>query len=166
MTMAKGIANGVPMGATIATSEVADKWVGLTISTFGGNPVSSTAAIATIDAIEKRNLLQNSKVMGDRLRARLEAMKDKFKLIGEVRGMGLMQGVELVEDRKTKVPAKDAIARIFEETRERGLLVGKGGLYGNTLRITPPLGVTKDEIDKGCDLLEKAFEVVEKARAS
>src|SRR5579871_5368226 len=109
MTMAKGIANGVPMGATIATSEVADRWVALTISTFGGNPVSCTAAQATIDAIGSRGLLTNARVQGDRLRARLEALEEKYPLIGDVRGMGLMQALELVEDRKTKAPAKAAI---------------------------------------------------------
>jgi 4-aminobutyrate aminotransferase-like enzyme len=157
MTMAKGIANGIPMGATIAKSEVADKWVGLTISTFGGNPVSSAAAKATIDAIDHRGLLKNAKVQGDRLRARLEQLRDKYALIGDVRGMGLMQALELVEDRTTKVPAKNAIARLFEETRERGLLIGKGGLYGNVVRITPALNVTAAEIDRACDLLDKAF---------
>jgi 4-aminobutyrate aminotransferase-like enzyme len=163
MTMAKGIANGVPLGATIATPEVADKWIGLTISTFGGNPVSSAAAIATIDAIERRELLRNARLMGDRLRARLDAMKERFPLVGDVRGMGLMQGVELVEDRKTKAPARAAVARIFEETRERGLLIGKGGLYGNTLRISPSLGITAGEIDRGCAILEQAFEVAQRA---
>ncbi len=157
MTMAKGIANGIPMGATMATSEVADKWLALTISTFGGNPVSSAAATATIDAIDKRGLLQNAEVQGNRLRARLEQMMERFPIIGEVRGMGLMQALELVEDRTTKAPAKNAIARLFEETRERGLLIGKGGLYGNVVRITPALNVTAAEIDRACDLLEKAF---------
>jgi 4-aminobutyrate aminotransferase-like enzyme len=157
MTMAKGIANGIPMGATMATNEIADKWVGLTISTFGGNPVSSTAALATIDAIDHRGLLKNAEVQGNRLRARLEAMQQKFPLIGDVRGMGLMQAIELVEDRQTKAPAKNAIARLFEETRQMGLLIGKGGLYGNTVRITPALNVTAAEIDRGCDLLEKAL---------
>src|SRR5581483_1826351 len=103
------IANGIPMGATMATAEVADKWIGATISTFGGNPVSSTAALATIDAIDKRGLVKNAEVQGDRLRKRLDAMKDKFPIIGDVRGMGLMQALELVEDRKTKAPAKQAV---------------------------------------------------------
>ncbi|MBI3723038.1 aspartate aminotransferase family protein [bacterium] len=160
MTMAKGIANGIPMGATMATNEVAEKWVALTISTFGGNPVSSTAAKATIDAIDKRGLLKNARVQGDRLRARLEALKDRYPLVGDVRGMGLMQALELVEDRKTKVPAKTAIARLFEETRERGLPIGKGGLYGNTIRVTPALNVKAEEVDRACDILDKSFAAV------
>src|SRR5271169_3135969 len=145
------------MGATIATSEVADKWVGLTISTFGGNPVSSAAALATIDAIDHRGLLENAEVQGNRLRARLEQMKEKYPIVGDVRGMGLMQAMELVEDRVTKAPAKNAIARLFEETRERGLLIGKGGLYGNTVRITPALNVSAAEIDRACDVLDKSL---------
>ncbi|MCW8141170.1 MAG: aspartate aminotransferase family protein [Planctomycetota bacterium] len=157
ITTAKGIANGAPMGVTMTRPELAKKWTASTISTFGGNPVSCTAATATLDAIDTRGLLANAAAMGQRLRARLEEMQARYPLIGEVRGMGLMQALELVEDRKTKVPAKRAIAALFEEARRRGLLIGKGGLYGNVVRITPPLNVTADEVDRAMTLLDEAF---------
>lgn len=160
ITTAKGIANGAPMGVTMTRPELAKRWTASTISTFGGNPISCTAATATIDAIDQRDLLKNAAAMGKHLRARLEELKGKHELVGEVRGMGLMQAMELVEDRKTKVPAKKAIAALFEETRRRGLLVGKGGLHGNVLRITPPLNVTKEEIDRAMKLLDEAFTAI------
>jgi len=96
MTFAKGMANGVPIGATIATPEVADSMKGNTISTFGGNPVTCTAARATIEVVEEENLVDNARVMGNRLRDGLNALQQKYPLIGDVRGMGLMQGKELV----------------------------------------------------------------------
>jgi 4-aminobutyrate aminotransferase-like enzyme len=98
--------------------------------------------------------------MGKHLRAKLEELQQKHPMIGEVRGMGLMQALELVEDKKTKAPAKKGIAALFEETRKRGLLIGKGGLYGNVVRFTPPLNVTKEEIDRAVKLLDQAFDTI------
>jgi 4-aminobutyrate aminotransferase len=155
MTCAKGIANGTPMGATIATSQVADSFQGLTISTFGGNPVSCTAALATIEVIEEENLPQNAQNVGNYLREKLEELKEKHALIGDVRGMGLMQGVELV--REHKEPAKQEILEVFEATRRRGLLIGKGGLYGNVIRISPPLTISKSDVDEAIRILDEAF---------
>jgi len=162
-TFAKGLANGVPIGATLTTPEIGASLKGLTISTFGGNPISMTAACATIDAILDGNLAGNAKVMGDRLRAGLDSLAGKHRSIGEVRGMGLMQGVELVRDRRTKEPGPDLVARIFEETRRRGLLIGKGGMYGNVLRITPMLDVSAPEVDRALDVLDRSFAAVEAA---
>ena len=155
MTFAKGMANGVPIGATIARAEIADSMKGLTISTFGGNPVTSAAALATIQVIEEENLVDNARVMGRRLREGLEALKQKYPVIGDVRGMGLMQGLELVGEHKR--PDGEAVRRLFERTKANGLLIGKGGLMGNVIRITPPLNVTKDEIDRALKLLDQSF---------
>ena len=155
MTFAKGMANGVPVGATIARAEIADSMKGLTISTFGGNPVTSAAALATIQVIEEENLVDNARVMGRRLREGLEALKQKYPVIGDVRGMGLMQGLELVGEHKR--PDGEAVRRLFERTKANGLLIGKGGLMGNVIRITPPLNVTKDEIDRALKLLDQSF---------
>ena len=155
ITCAKGIANGVPMGATVATAEVADSFQGLTISTFGGNPVSCAAALATIEVIEEENLASNAQVMGDYLREKLEELKEKHPLVGDVRGMGLMQGVELV--REQKEPAGEEILQVFEATRRRGLLIGKGGLYGNVIRIAPPLNIAKADVDEAVHILDEAF---------
>lgn len=155
MTFAKGMANGVPIGATIATPEVADSIKGFSISTFGGNPVTSAAALATIEVIEEEGLVQNAAAMGARLRQGLEGLKEKFPMIGDVRGMGLMQGLEVVG--VNKVPDPEAVRRIFELTRRHGLLIGKGGLMGNVIRISPPLNVTKDQIDQALKLLDRSF---------
>ena len=158
ITAAKGMANGVPIGCTITRPEIADTYKGLTISTFGGNPVSAVAAKATIDLIEEERLLENTHTVGMYLRQGLEALKEKYSAIGDVRGMGLMQAAELVKDRQTKEPAPDILNRVLERTRANGLLVGKGGTYANVLRISPPLIVSKSDVDEAIKKLDKSFE--------
>jgi len=158
ITMAKGIANGAPLGATTTSADLADEFgVGLSISTFGGNPMSSVASLASISVIEEEGLLENAAAVGAHLRGRLDELAESFEIIGDVRGMGLMQGIELVCDRDTKEPAADAAMRLMEETKARGLLIGKGGLYGNVLRVGPPLNITADQIDEGIDVLSQSF---------
>jgi 4-aminobutyrate aminotransferase-like enzyme len=157
MTFAKGMANGQPVGCTTATPEVADKYPSLTFSTFGGNPVSCAASLATIRVIEENDLPANARTVGDHLRARLEELKQKHAVIGDVRGMGLMQAIECVKDRKTKEPDPKSVARVFEGTRKRGVLIGKGGLYGNVIRIGPPLVATKSDVDQLAAALDGAF---------
>lgn len=161
MTMAKGVANGMPMGVTTTTPELASAWKGLTLSTFGGNPVSSRAASATIQVIEEEGLLENASAMGARLRTGLEAIQERHPLVGDVRGMGLMQGVELVTDRETKEPAAAETQRLMEETKRRGVLIGKGGLYGNVLRIAPCLNIGPSDIDDFLAILEESLSAVE-----
>ncbi len=156
MAMAKGAANGAPVGITIATPEVGDALKGAHISTFGGNPVTAAAVLATIEVIEKRNLVRNAQEMGNHLREQLDGLKEKHPVIGEVRGMGLIQGMELVK--ANKAPAPDVVLDLFEKTREQGLLIGKGGLYGNVIRITPPLTVEKGEIDRAVHILDQCLE--------
>ncbi len=158
MTMAKGIANGAPLAATVTTDEIADKFSGaLSLSTFGGNPMSCAASLATVSVVEDENLLDNAAVVGAHLRQCLEELKERYEVIGDVRGMGLMQAIELVEDRDTKEPAAQVAARVMEETKDRGLLVGKGGLYGNVIRIGPPLNITAEQIDQGIEALNGAL---------
>ncbi len=159
MVMAKGAANGAPVGITIATPEVADALKGPHLSTFGGNPVTATAVLATIEAIEERGLVENAERMGQFLRDRLEGLKEKFSFIGDVRGMGLIQGMEMVKEGKG--PAPDLVHQIFEETKREGLLIGRGGLYGNVIRITPPLTIEKDEIIRAVHILDRVFEKVQ-----
>jgi 4-aminobutyrate aminotransferase-like enzyme len=155
MTFAKGMANGVPIGATIATPEVADSLKGLNISTFGGNPVTAVAALATIRVIEEETLVENARIMGQRLREGLESLKQKYPVIGDVRGMGLMQALELVGENKS--PDTDSLRRLFEATRKHGLLIGKGGLMNNVVRIAPPLNVSRDQIDHALKVLDQSF---------
>jgi 4-aminobutyrate aminotransferase len=157
ITCAKGIANGAPMGATVTTPEIAEKFQGLTISTFGGNPVSSVAAKATIDVIEEEHLLENCETVGAYFRSKLDELQQKFPLIGDVRGKGLMLGLELVRDRKTKEPAPQETGQLLERARENGLLIGKGGLYGNCIRLAPPLNISKADVDEAINLLDKSL---------
>jgi 4-aminobutyrate aminotransferase-like enzyme len=157
ITCAKSMGNGVPVGATITTAELADKFQGLTISTFGGNPVTSVAARAVIEVIEEENLRENCHVVGGYFRKGLERLKEKHKLIGDVRGMGMMQAIELVKDRETKEPAPQETTQVLERARDNGLLVGKGGLYGNTIRMAPPMNISKADVDEGIRLLDKSF---------
>jgi 4-aminobutyrate aminotransferase len=157
ITSAKGMANGVPIGWTIATAEVADKFPGLTFATFGGNPVSTAAALAVIKMIEDEDLRTNARVVGAYLREKLEELKEKYPIIGDVRGMGLMQGIELVKNRETKEPAPQAVLTVFEETKRRGVLIGKGGLYGNVIRTGMMLNSTKDNVDELAAALDAGF---------
>jgi len=149
--------NGVPIGWTIATAEIADKFPGLTFATFGGNPVSTAAALAVIKLIEEEDLRTNCKTVGDYLREKLEELQAKYEIIGEVRGKGLMQAVELVVDRKTKEPNSQAVLKVFEETKKQGVLIGKGGLYGNVIRTGMMLNSTKDNVDELIAALDKGF---------
>ena len=157
LTSAKGMANGVPVGLTIATPEVADAFKGMTISTFGGNPVTAVAARATIEVIEEEKLLENADSVGGYFRQKLDELKEKHALIGDVRGMGLMQGLELVKDRKTKEPAPEATNQFMERCRSNGLLIGKGGLYGNVIRLSPPLNIGQSDVDEAISLMDKSL---------
>ena len=160
MTMAKGIANGLPIAATLATAAIADSFKAGTISTYGGNPISATAANATIDTIVDEKLVENASVMGKVLREGLEAIQKKYpKTIGDVRGKGLMQGLELVKDEtvKDRTPAPAAANKLFEETKKRGLLIGKGGLYNNTIRIAPALNIGKADVEEALRILDQSF---------
>jgi len=157
ITCAKSMGNGAPVGATVTTAELAGRFQGLTISTFGGNPVTSVAARAVIDVIEEEDLLENAHTVGVYFRGKLEALKDKHRLIGDVRGMGMMQALELVRDRKTKEPAPSETTALMERARTNGLLIGKGGLYANVIRLAPPLNISKADVDQAISLLDKSL---------
>lgn len=147
----------MPIGVTIARPEVADGLKGLTLSTFGGNPVTTTAAKAVIDYIEEQNLLRNTEEVGAYLKSRLLELKDKHHLIGDVRGMGLLLGMELVEDRATKAPATAATLRVMEAARENGIMVGRGGLSGNVVRLSPPMNIGRADVDEFICRLDASF---------
>lgn len=158
ITMAKGLANGLPVGATLATPDVAASWNrNLTFSTFGGNPVVMAAADATLGVMERENIPERAERLGQRLRAGLEEMKERYPLIGDVRGKGLMQAMELVEDRETKEPATRKTAALMEATKERGVLIGKAGNYGNVLRFAPPMLISETDLDEALRLIDEAL---------
>jgi 4-aminobutyrate aminotransferase-like enzyme len=157
ITSAKGLGNGSPIGLTVARADVADAFKGLTISTFGGNPVTTTAAKAVIDFIEEQNLMANCTDTGGYLRGGLEDLRDKHPLIGDVRGMGLLQAIELVEDRKTKEPAAKQTNMLMEVARENRILIGKGGMYGNVIRLSPPMNIGRSDVDQFIGLLDKSL---------
>ena len=158
ITMAKGIGNGVPLGAMTTTEEISKVMANrIHFNTFGGNPVSMVQGLATVEVIDEDGIQQNALEVGGYLKAGFEELQQRHALIGDVRGMGLMLGIELVRDRESKEPANTECAEVLELTKERGLLLGKGGLYGNTLRIKPPMCMTKDDADFMLCCLDEAF---------
>jgi 4-aminobutyrate aminotransferase-like enzyme len=165
ITCAKSIANGLPLGAVVATADLAGKFQGLTISTFGGNPLSTVSARAVIEIIEEENLRENTHIVGGYLRAKLEELKEKHTLIGDVRGMGMMQALELVRDRQTKEPGTQEALQLLERTRENGLLVGRGGMFGNVIRMGPPMNISKVDVDEAIRALDKSLDEVTKSAA-
>jgi alanine-glyoxylate transaminase / (R)-3-amino-2-methylpropionate-pyruvate transaminase len=161
VTMAKGIGNGAPLGACVTRPEIAAMMARrVHFNTFGGNPVSVMQGLATLDIIDRDGIQANALTVGTHLRQRLAELAERQPLIGEVRGMGLMLGIELVRDRVTKEPASAEAVEVLELAKERGLLIGKGGLLGNTLRIKPPMCLTKDDADFLVDCLDEVLTTV------
>ena len=164
VTMAKGIGNGAPLGAVTTRMEIAKALTQrIHFNTYAGNPVSTAAGLAVLDVIDSDGLQENSRVVGGRLRAGLERLMRSHRLIGDVRGMGLMLGVELVRDRATKEPAKSETLDVLEAAREAGVLIGKGGLEGNVLRIKPPMCITKADADFALDVFDRALSSIRAA---
>ncbi len=156
MVMAKGIANGFPVGATITRPEIAAGWTAKTISTYGGNPVSMAAVEATLDVMRREDTPARSAERGHQLRAGLEALYAEHPWIGEVRGMGLMQAMELVEDRQSKTPAPGKARALLEAAKAERLLIGLGGLHGHVIRFGPSMLVTEAEVDDALARLGRA----------
>ncbi len=157
ITSAKGLGNGLPIGLTVARPEVADAMKGVTISTFGGNPVVTTAALAVLEFIEEQNLLRNTEEVGAYMKGKLLDLKDKHPTIGDVRGMGLLLALELVEDRRSKAPAAAATLQLMEAARENRIMVGRGGLYGNVIRLSPPMNIGRGDVDEFISRLDASL---------
>ncbi|HVS46769.1 MAG TPA: aspartate aminotransferase family protein [Verrucomicrobiae bacterium] len=157
ITSAKGLGSGLPIGITITRPELADAFKGPHINTFGGNPVSTRGAKVTIEQIEKRDLIANCKKQGNAMLDGLREMQKRFPIVGEVRGKGLMIGVELVKDRQTKEVAPDAATKMLEEMRKRKVLIGKGGKWGNVLRIQPPFIFDASDVREFLKAAEESF---------
>ncbi|WP_096439315.1 aspartate aminotransferase family protein [Alteribacter populi] len=157
MAIAKGIANGLPLSATVASKELMQKWpMGSHGTTFGGNPIACEAALAVLDVIEEENLLENAKELGAYAKAKLEKMKDKHELIGEIRAVGLMIGVEVVDPNTNKADG-DALFNILEKALENGVLFYFCGNESEVIRMIPPLTVSKEQIDEGLKMLDTAM---------
>src|SRR6516165_1979869 len=159
MTFAKGLGNGFAIGGVVARGELLDGIRGNGISTFGGNPLATAAANATLDYVLSHDLQRNAAVTGELIIDGLREAAAKLPIVGEVRGRGLMFAVDLV-DPATKKPSPPLAARVLEAARERGLLIGKGGLYGSTLRMAPPLTISETEAREGLGLLVDALRAV------
>jgi len=158
VTFAKGVGNGLTMGGVIARAEIMDSVQANSISTFGGNPLSSAGALATLHYLLDHDLQANALRVGQHVLARLKGLEGRYGCIGEVRGKGLMIGIEIVEPDER--PAAALCTTLHEEAKRRGLLLGKGGLFGNCFRIAPPLSVNLDEADEACDILEASLAAV------
>jgi alanine-glyoxylate transaminase / (R)-3-amino-2-methylpropionate-pyruvate transaminase len=158
VTMAKGIGNGAPLAAVTTRREIAEALTNrIHFNTFGGNPVSMAAGLAVIETIEAEGLQENSRVLGARFKDGLRELATRHRLIGDVRGMGLMLGVELVKDRTTREPASQETLELMEQLKELGVLVGKGGLAGNVLRLKPPMCLTAADVDFALEALDLAL---------
>ncbi|MCE4603251.1 MAG: acetyl ornithine aminotransferase family protein [Desulfurococcales archaeon] len=155
MAAAKGIAGGLPLGAIVGRREVMDLPPGSHANTFGGNPIALAAMMAVVEAIREEDMLSNARRVGGEIMKRLREMGEEIELIGDVRGKGLMIGVELVRDRSTKEPAKKELARVLEESFKRGLLVVGSG--ESVVRIAPPLSITMEQAMAGLDILEEVL---------
>lgn len=162
MTMAKGMANGLPAANCMTTPEVAASLPekGMSISTFGGNPLSMAAARATVEVIDTEDVVMRTQRLGEGVAARLKEIQGRFPHnVGDVRGMGLMQAIELVADEKKKdrTPETALTNRVFEEAKKRGVLLGKGGLFGNVFRLAPPMLISQEDLEHGLDVLEESL---------
>ncbi len=159
VVMAKGIGNGIPLGAVVAKREVAecmaDKFL---FHTYGANPVACAAGRAVLRVIREERLQENARTVGAALKARLLALQNRFEIIGDVRGRGLMLAIELVKDRRTKAPDPGATARVFEETRKQGLILSKSGPHRSVLRMVPPLCLALADVDPVAEGLARSLE--------
>jgi len=159
VTMAKGIGNGCPLGAVVTTPKIAAALAQrIHFNTFGGNPVVCAQGKCVLEIIDREKLQENSLKIGNRLLVGLNGLKQKHSLIGDVRGKGLMLGIELVKDRQSKEPAREECAQILETCKEMGLLLGKGGLWGQTIRFSPPMCVNARDADFLLEVLDHAFQ--------
>jgi len=158
VTMAKGIGNGCPLGAVVTTPKIAATLGQRThFNTFGGNPVACAQGRAVLEVIEREKLQENALKIGNHILAGLNRLKEKHNLIGDVRGKGLMLGIELVKDRQSKEPAREECAHVLETCKEMGLLLGKGGLHAQTIRFSPPMCVNKQDADFLLEVLDRAL---------
>jgi 4-aminobutyrate aminotransferase-like enzyme len=161
--MAKGFGNGAPIGGVLMKSDVADPLTGkMYFNTFAGDPFQTMQALTTMEIIEEEGLIENAQKMGQYLRDGLNDLMKRHELVGDVRGRGLLMGMELVKNRTTKEYATQECNQLMEFCRTKGLLVGKGGLFGNVVRMAPPISINKEQIDFMVKVLDEALTEVSK----
>jgi 4-aminobutyrate aminotransferase len=161
IVMAKGLGNGLAIGGVVAKADWVDSLRANHISTFGGGPIAASYAVANLDHIQREDLQANAASLGKVLMDGLKPLQEESEIVGEVRGKGLMVGLEIVASQAGKEPDAQAAARIMEHCRERGVLVGKGGMYGNTLRLAPPLTVTEQDVGQAVETVRAAVHAAE-----
>ncbi|PNV77936.1 MAG: aspartate aminotransferase family protein, partial [Thermoproteota archaeon] len=163
MATAKAIANGLPLSAVVGKREIMDRTVpGSFGGTFGGNPVSCAVALKVIEIMQRDKIPERAERIGSIIRKRLNEMSERYEIIGDVRGLGAMQAIELVKDRETKEPAVEETSRLFDAARKKGLLLLKAGIYLNVIRIHPPLTIEEDLLNRGLDILEESLREVKR----
>lgn len=162
LTFAKGVGNGLAIAGVVAPAAIMDAVSAHSISTFGGNPLATAGALANIEYLLDEDLQTNAAKVGQHLRSRIDRLADESEIIGDVRGKGLMIGIELVMP-GGRAPNPEAAGAILEQAKGGGLLLGKGGLHGNALRVAPPLSLTEDEADEGFEILAAAIDTAEAA---
>ncbi|MFX1279333.1 MAG: aspartate aminotransferase family protein [Promethearchaeota archaeon] len=162
ITIAKGFGSGIPIAGFLTRPEYAIEYTMTdSFTTFGGNPLSCAAAVAVIEIIQEEKYLKKAIALGEMFKKILHSLKDTHKIVGDVRGQGMMQGIELVCDQDTKEPATQEMLKVMEICRQKGLLIGKGGIDGNVIRIQPPLELTKEQAEVAGEILDMAFTEVE-----
>jgi 4-aminobutyrate aminotransferase-like enzyme len=163
VTMAKGFGNGAAIGATMMKTEISDAMNGkLFFNTFGSDPYQTMQAKVTLEIIREEKLVGNAREQGTYLKEGFKRLMEKHRLVGDVRGRGLLLGIELVRDRQTKEYATAETAELMEVCRDKGLLIGKGGLFGNVIRIAPPLSITRANCDKLLGILDEGLNQIER----
>ncbi len=164
MAVAKGIANGFPLGATVASRDLMSKWTaGAHGTTFGGNPISCAAALATLDVIREENLLENCRKMGTRLLNGFRSLKERYPIIGDVRGLGLMVAMELIVPGEDKKPNGKAAMAVLEHALKRGLVGYMAGMQGQVIRIMPPLNLTQEQAEEALSIFDDSLAEVSKS---
>ncbi|NXT81835.1 AGT2 aminotransferase, partial [Zapornia atra] len=160
VTLAKGIGNGFPMAAVVTTKEIASSLAqNLHFNTFGGSPLACVVGAAVLDAIEEDSLQKNSEDVGTYMLLELAKLRDEFEIVGDVRGKGLMIGVEMVTDKDSRQPLPaEEINQIWEDCKDMGVLIGRGGLYSQTFRIKPPMCITKKDVDFAVEVFHSALQ--------
>jgi len=158
ITVAKSLAAGMPLSGVIGRKEIMDSIHQFGVGgTYGGNPVSCSAALAVLDIFKEEGMLQKSEILGKKLRERFESFKDQYELIGDVRGLGAMLALELVKDRETKEPAPEEAKKLTQFCYERGLILLSCGTFGNVIRVLMPFVIRDEELEKGLAIMEEGF---------